>query len=310
MTRQQFEEMTAELLEETIRITSRTLDEAEQRYPASATRSASCCWSAGPPDAGRRRAAQAGIQLGAAADRPRPGGRQGRGAVRRWARRSGSSRPDEGAEAAGQRRGRRPAPRAGLAAPGTGDRRGRAGGSQADGVDEEKVRDLAQRTVVNVLPKAVGVKLVDTSKPDVGGRPRGGLLHRAPHRRRRRSCPAGRDACRADHLPRPDRGRDRDLGAGRRGPRAATWRQTTGSTNAGQIEGLGPLRAARGSPINIDISVDAEGTVQLHAVEPTSGNDLEMNVRISVLSARAGGRGDRDPPRPDHQHAPSGHAVR
>ncbi len=33
VTRKQFEEMTAELLEETIRITSRTLDEAEERYP-------------------------------------------------------------------------------------------------------------------------------------------------------------------------------------------------------------------------------------------------------------------------------------
>ena len=33
VTRKQFEEMTAELLEETIRITNRTLDEAEERYP-------------------------------------------------------------------------------------------------------------------------------------------------------------------------------------------------------------------------------------------------------------------------------------
>ena len=48
MTRKQFEEMTADLLDETIRITKRTLDEAEQRVPrASASRSASCCWSAG-----------------------------------------------------------------------------------------------------------------------------------------------------------------------------------------------------------------------------------------------------------------------
>jgi molecular chaperone DnaK (HSP70) len=33
VTRQQFEEMTAGLLEETIRITRQTLEEAEQRYP-------------------------------------------------------------------------------------------------------------------------------------------------------------------------------------------------------------------------------------------------------------------------------------
>jgi hypothetical protein len=33
------------------------------------------------------------------------------------------------------------------------------------GLEEDKVRSLAQRTVVNVLPKAVGVKLVDTGRP-------------------------------------------------------------------------------------------------------------------------------------------------
>ncbi len=39
-----------------------------------------------------------------------------------------------------------------------------------------------------------------------------------------------------------------------------------------------------GSPVNIDIKVDAEGTVHLRAVEPTSGHEVQISVRISILS--------------------------
>jgi molecular chaperone DnaK len=55
--------------------------------------------------------------------------------------------------------------------------------------------------------------------------------------------------------------------------------------DAGLIEGLQPFRLPAGSPVNIEIGVDPEGTVKLRATEPTSGKELEMNVRISVLSA-------------------------
>src|SRR6185437_473487 len=55
--------------------------------------------------------------------------------------------------------------------------------------------------------------------------------------------------------------------------------------NAGLIEGLAPFRLPAGSPVIIAIGVDAEGTVTLKAVEPASGKELVMNVRISVLSA-------------------------
>ena len=99
VTRKQFEEMTAELLEETIRITNRTLDEAEQRYPGIRGQISQLLLVGGSswmPAVGRT--AQAGVQLGAAAVRPRPRGRQGRGAVR--------GRPDRPV-----RRGRRAAPR-------------------------------------------------------------------------------------------------------------------------------------------------------------------------------------------------------
>ena len=67
-------------------------------------------------------------------------------------------------------------------------------------------------------------------------------------------------------------------------PELLTWPPTTGSTKSLRITGLGPFALPLGSPINIDITVDADGTVRLHAVEPTSGRDVQMNVRISILS--------------------------
>ena len=50
VTRAQFEEMTADLLDETIRKTARTLDEADERLPGIRGRSASCCWSEDPAE--------------------------------------------------------------------------------------------------------------------------------------------------------------------------------------------------------------------------------------------------------------------
>jgi hypothetical protein len=52
----------------------------------------------------------------------------------------------------------------------------------------------------------------------------------------------------------------------------------------GVIRGLESFALPMGSPINIDIKVDAEGTVHLHAVEPTSTHKVEISVRISILS--------------------------
>jgi hypothetical protein len=58
-----------------------------------------------------------------------------------------------------------------------------------------------------------------------------------------------------------------------------------GEENGGRITGLAEHALPAGSPIDIEISVDAEGTVHLRAVEPTSGHELTLSVRISVLSA-------------------------
>jgi hypothetical protein len=52
----------------------------------------------------------------------------------------------------------------------------------------------------------------------------------------------------------------------------------------GVIKDLASFALPASSPVNIDIRVDAEGTVTLVAVEPTSGRKLNMEVRISILS--------------------------
>jgi molecular chaperone DnaK len=54
--------------------------------------------------------------------------------------------------------------------------------------------------------------------------------------------------------------------------------------NAGRIEGLGTFHLPADSPIDITFDVDAEGTVNLLAVEPTSGKQLSMSVKISIMS--------------------------
>jgi molecular chaperone DnaK (HSP70) len=51
----------------------------------------------------------------------------------------------------------------------------------------------------------------------------------------------------------------------------------------GTIDGLPPLPA--NSPVDIRLSVDHEGLLRLHATEPSTGKSLNIQVRVSVLSA-------------------------
>ena len=111
VTRAQFEEMTADLLDETIRITKRTLAEAEEKHPG--ITAADQRGSAGrrlQPDAGRQRCPAQGVRLGSQACRSGPGRGQGSGSLRRRAdgavRRGGSG----GWAAGGRRQPGRPGP--------------------------------------------------------------------------------------------------------------------------------------------------------------------------------------------------------
>ena len=285
VSRQQFEEMTAELLEETIRITRQTLDEAEQRHPGIRDQISELLLVGGssrmPAVAERLRkefrweprltdpdlAVAKGAALYAAGQtvrfiEPDAAAAVGPGALQEAAR-----------------------PGAGLGYPGPVTDEAVQQVASQTGIDEDKVRSIAQRTVVNVLPKAVGVKLIDTTRPDWEADPDG--------------------ASYVEHLieaqtqlpVEPPRTLEATtVIANQPGVEIEIWEQAGASPSpeltanhrvddAGLIEGLGSFRLPAGSPVNIEIGVDAEGTVHLHATEPTSGNELEMNVRISVLSA-------------------------
>jgi molecular chaperone DnaK len=273
VTRKQFEELTAELLEETIRITNRTLDEAEKRYP------------------GIRNQISQLLLVGGSSWMPAVSERLKQDfsweprlsdpdlAIAKGAALYAAGQTVRYVEADESASG----PGAGLPAPGPVTDQAVQEVARRIGIDEEKVRDLAQRTVVNVLPKAVGVKLLDTTKPNWEDDPEAAsyIEHLIPAQTQLECDPQTLVANtvvpnqpaieieiweQAGEVPSPD------LAANHR------------VDNAGLIEGLETYALPAGSPVNIAISADAEGIVHLHAVEPKSGKALKMNVRISVLT--------------------------
>jgi molecular chaperone DnaK (HSP70) len=283
VTRKQFEEMTAELLEETIRITARMLNEAEQRYPGVRKQIGQLLLVGG---SSRMPAVSEALKHEFDWD-PRltdPDLAVAKGAalyaagqtVRYADTGEDSGRPhvEDASGTAGN--GALPPP-----GPVTDDAI-RAVARQS-GLDEERVRDLAQKTVVNVLPKSIGIKLVDTTKPhwetDIDS---AFYIEHLVDAQTQLPFP-GRTFVANTLVPNQSEieieiweqagaSPGPDLGANHR------------VDEGGVIRGLGPFRLPDGSPINIDIKVDAEGTVDLHAVEPTSGHDVEVRVRISILS--------------------------
>jgi molecular chaperone DnaK (HSP70) len=283
VTRKQFEEMTADLLDETIRITTRTLAEAEERHPGIRKQISQLLLVGGssrmPAVSERLKiefdweprltdpdlAVAKGAALYAAgqtvryvetdaAQEPAPGGPGGPGG-----------------------------PGAGLAAPGPVTNEAVRAVARQSGLDEDRVRDLARRTVVNVLPKSIGIKLVDTTKPNWEDDIDSALYveHLV-------------DA--QTQLPFPGRTFVANTVTARQeGIEIEIWEQAGVSPSrdmtanhrvdeGGVIRGLAPFALPAGSPVNIDIEVDAEGTVHLVAVEPASTQKLEISVRISILS--------------------------
>jgi len=149
------------------------------------------------------------------------------------------------------------------------------------GISAGTLTTLADKQTRNVLPKAFGVKLLDTSDPD---------WERKPER------------CFVQHLvhandPLPTGGRELKAGTVAEGQRAIEIElyEQSGAVagpemfenkelNAGRgtIEGLPPL--PRNSPIDIVMEVDEEGLLIVNATEPSTGKNLDIRVRVSVLS--------------------------
>jgi molecular chaperone DnaK len=285
VTRAQFEEMTADLLDETIRITRRTLAEAEEKYPGVSEQISEVLLVGGsskmpavtealrkefgwdPRLADPDLAVAKGAALYAA------------GQTVRYVEKQESDGGQAGADGESVGSGS-----ASFAAPGPVTEEAVRTVADQTGLREEDVRRLAQPTVVNVLPKAIGIKLVDSTRPgwedDV------------------------ESAFYIEHLidAQTQLAFTREpfvagtVVAGQPEIKVEIWEQAGGSPGremnanhpldaSGRITDLAPLALPAGSPVHIDISVDEEGTVHLQAVEPRSGQKLTLEVRISILSA-------------------------
>ena len=257
VTRSQFEQLTGELLDDTIRITRRTLAEAEELYPGITQQISEVLLVGG---SSRMPAVTEALhkEFGWNPKLSDPDLAVAKGAALYAAGQTVRYAEKETGEAV------------------------RAVADQT-GLPEQDLRRLAQRTVVNVLPKAIGVKLVDTTKPgweaDVDSASYVEHLIDA-----QTQLPYKREPFVASTVvPRQSE------------IEVEIWEQAGGSPGpelsanhpldaAGRITGLDSFALPAGSPINMDIDVDAEGTVHLRAVEPASNHEVRLEVRISILT--------------------------
>jgi len=284
VTRAQFEEMTSDLLDETIRITKRTLAEAEEKYPGIQQRINAVLLVGG---SSRMPAVSAALRSEFGWD-PRltdPDLAVAKGAAFYAAGQTVRYVEQDQAEGQPGEAGADGQPGSG-ALPGSGpvtDEAVRAVANQT-GLTEENVRKLAQRTVVNVLPKAIGVKLVDTTRPGWEDD-----VESAFYVEHLIDAQTQLPVTREPFVARTLVGNQPEI-------EIEIWEQAGGSPApdmaanhpldaSGRIRGLAPFALPAGSPINIEINVDAEGTVHLRAVEPSSNHEVTLEVRISILSA-------------------------
>ena len=276
VTRAQFEEMTSDLLEATIQITHRMLADAEQRFPGIRSQISAFLLVGGscrmpavterirkefpwePQMADPDLAVAKGAALYAA------------GQTVKFVEEAAEGSP------ADDRNGQ-PGPRRlpGVAAI--------EAVAASTGLEKEQVEKLAGKTIVNVLPKAVGIKLAK-DKPDWDSLPdeeKFFIEHlvpaqtQLPHQADKFTAGTMRtnqDTIEIEIWEQAGAVPDEVLSANHR------------VDNAGLIEGLGTFRLPAGSPVDITFDVDAEGTVNLLAVEPTSGKQLRMSVKISIMS--------------------------
>ncbi|MGQ0778060.1 MAG: Hsp70 family protein [Pseudonocardiales bacterium] len=149
------------------------------------------------------------------------------------------------------------------------------------GIAASTLADLAAKETRNVLPKAFGVKLVDTSDPDWSSKP---LQHYVDHLvHANDSLPTGVRALEAHTIYEGQRGIDIELYE-QSGVVAGSDLAENKALNEGKgtISGLPPLPV--GSPVDFALQVDEEGLLRLDATERSTGKKLTIEVRVSVLS--------------------------
>ncbi|KAA5828803.1 Hsp70 family protein [Saccharopolyspora hirsuta] len=149
------------------------------------------------------------------------------------------------------------------------------------GISERALENLAAKQTRNVLPKAFGVKLVDTSDPDWRNKPERFLVRHLVHAND--PLPTEERTLEASTIYEGQTGVNIELyeqSGVVAGPDLAENKEI--SEGKGTIDGLPPLPA--GSPVNIRMTVDDEGLLELTATEPSTGKSLDIKVRVSVRS--------------------------
>jgi molecular chaperone DnaK (HSP70) len=267
--------MTADLLDETIRITRRTLEEAEERYPGITQQINEVLLVGG---SSKMPAVSAALrkEFGWDPKLTDPDLAVAKGAALYAAGQTVRYVDEDihgGDSESGSLTTRGPATEEALEVV-----------SSKTGLTKEQVGELAQRTVVNVLPKAIGVKLVDTDKPgwdkDVDSASYVEHLVDA-----QTQLPFRREPFVANTVVANQSEIEIEIweqAGASPGPEMAANHPLDAS---GRIKDLGAFALPAGSPINLEIAIDDEGTVHLKAVEPASNHEVTITVRISILSA-------------------------
>ncbi|GAA0524287.1 Hsp70 family protein [Saccharopolyspora thermophila] len=149
------------------------------------------------------------------------------------------------------------------------------------GISARALEDLATKQTRNVLPKAFGVKLVDTSDPDWRSKPTRHFVKHLVHAND--SLPTEERLLEAVTVEEGQTGVEIELYE-QSGVVAGPELSENKPINEGRglIDGLPPLPV--GSPVNIRMTVDDEGLLELTATEPSTGKSLDIKVRVSVRS--------------------------
>ena len=150
------------------------------------------------------------------------------------------------------------------------------------GISAEAIEEIARKKITNVLPKAFGVKLVDTTRPGWEADPeRASYVHHLVHASE--DLPSGSRALSAQTTFPNQTEIEIEVyeQAGSTESRELSDNKAV-DRGAGKITGLPPLAA--GSPLDITMEVDDEGHLSVYAVEPSTGRDLTISIRVSVLS--------------------------
>jgi len=152
--------------------------------------------------------------------------------------------------------------------------------AERTGMDSAALERIVAKQITTVLPKAFGVRLVDTSRPGWQDDPDASYVHHLVHANdalpAKSNLPAGtvvddQTEVKVEIYEQAGSEESREMSANK-----------AVDHDEGKITGLPTLPA--NSPIDVVMTVSSEGLLTVRAVEPTSGKDLTIDVRISVLS--------------------------